>query len=161
MAEARARAPGREWSHFLSSITDRTLTRSQEYEMQRGFLIGAVGGVTAVAAAVGLVTWLLAANDVQHTTIDPVSRELYVKVDGHPAVAKTILESRIEGWYHPLPWVGQAIHDVSCPVHLKAVVGTTETCTARSDGERISIPVQVIKVEGDPAKPRVTWKFER
>ncbi len=23
--------------------------------------------------------------------------------------------ARIQGWYHPLPWVGEKIHDVSCP----------------------------------------------
>ncbi|KOG34602.1 hypothetical protein ADK37_18725 [Streptomyces resistomycificus] len=129
--------------------------------MQRGFLLGAVGGVATMAAAGGLVTWLLAAKDVQHTTVDPVAQGLYVRVDGHLAVARTILEARIQGWYHPLPWVGRDIHDVSCPAHLKAVVGATGTCTARSDGERVSIPVRVIKVEGDPAKPRVFWKFER
>ncbi|MFC9126130.1 DUF4333 domain-containing protein [Streptomyces sp. NPDC057099] len=129
--------------------------------MQRGFLVGAVGGVTAVAAVGGLVTWQLASKDVQHTTIDTIPRTFYVKVDGHLAVERTILEARIDGWYHPLPWVGKDIHDVSCPAHLKAVAGATETCTARADGGRISIPVRVIKVEGDPATPRVTWKFER
>ncbi|MCF0077397.1 DUF4333 domain-containing protein [Streptomyces lomondensis] len=134
---------------------------TQEYEMQRGFLVGAVGGVAAMAAVGGLVTWLAAAKDVQHTTIDTMPRALYVKVDGRPAIAKTILQARIEGWYHPLPWLGRDIGDVSCPAPLKAVAGATGTCTARADGDRISIPVRVIKVEGDPATPRVTWKFER
>ncbi|MDX3798014.1 DUF4333 domain-containing protein [Streptomyces sp. AK04-3B] len=129
--------------------------------MQRGFLVGAVGGVVTVAAVTGVVTWLCAAKDLQHTTVDPVAQGLYVKADGRLAVAHTILEARIQGWYHPLPWLGREIHDVSCPSHLKAVVGAAETCTARSDGGRISIPVRVIDVEGDPARPRVTWKFDR
>ncbi|OUC96221.1 DUF4333 domain-containing protein [Streptomyces swartbergensis] len=129
--------------------------------MQRGFLAGAVGGVVAMAAGGVVLTCLLAGKDVQHTTIDTYSRALYVKVDGHPAVARTILQSRIEGWYHPLPWVGKDIAEVSCPAHLKAVPGATETCTARAGSERVSIPVRVTRVEGDPATPRVTWKFER
>jgi hypothetical protein len=104
---------------------------------------------------------LLAGEDVQHTTIDAVPRPFYVKVDGHPAVERTILQARIEGWYHPLPWVGKDIGDVSCPAPLRAVVGATGTCTARAGSERVSIPVRVIRVEGDPATPRVTWRFER
>ncbi|MFI8831565.1 DUF4333 domain-containing protein [Streptomyces afghaniensis] len=137
------------------------MPQNQEYEMQRGFLVGAVGGVAVMAAGGGVVTFLLAGKDVQHTTIDTYSRALYVKVDGRPAVARTIVQARIEGWYHPLPWVGKDIDEVSCPAHLKAVAGATETCTARAGSERVSIPVRVIKVEGDPATPRVTWKFER
>ncbi|GGW50205.1 DUF4333 domain-containing protein [Streptomyces caelestis] len=129
--------------------------------MQRGFLVGAVGGVAAMAAVGGVLTHLLAAKDVQHTTIDPHPGQPHVKVDGHPAVERTILQARIEGWYHPLPWVGKDIDEVSCPAHLKAVAGATGTCTARAGGERVSIPVRVIKVEGNPATPRVTWKFER
>ncbi|GGT93650.1 DUF4333 domain-containing protein [Streptomyces coeruleorubidus] len=129
--------------------------------MQRGFLAGAVGGVLAMAAGGGVLTHLLAGEDVQHTTIDTVPRHFYVKVDGHPAVERTILQARIESWYHPLPWVGEDIGEVSCPAHLKAVAGATETCTARAGGERVSIPVRVTGVEGDPATPRVTWKFER
>lgn len=126
--------------------------------MQRGFLIGAVGGVVTMAAAGTLGTWLLAANDVQHATI---SKDSSVKVDGHPAIDAFIVEARVQGWYHPLPWVGRSIRDVSCPTRLKAVVGATTTCTARSGDERVLIPVRVIEVEGDPAEPRVTWKFER
>ncbi|MFI2432918.1 DUF4333 domain-containing protein [Streptomyces sp. NPDC018693] len=71
-------------------------------------------------------------------------------VDGHPAIAGSFLETRIQGWYHPLPWVGRDIHDVSCPDPLKAVVGVTGTCTARARGERVVIPVQVTGVGGDP-----------
>ncbi|MEU4484417.1 hypothetical protein AB0H94_05920 [Streptomyces purpurascens] len=71
--------------------------------MQRGFLVGAVGGVTAMAAVGGLVTWLLASKDVQHTTIDTIPRKFYVKADGHLAVERTILEARIDGWYGGRP----------------------------------------------------------
>jgi hypothetical protein len=129
--------------------------------MQRKFLVGAVGGMAALAVGGGLVTWLLAAKDVQHTTIHHFPGQPHVTADGHPAVRNTTLEARIQGWYHPLPWVGRDVHDVSCPAHLKAVTGATGTCTARSDGERVTIPVRVTEVEGDSANPRVTWKFER
>ncbi|MEU0390550.1 hypothetical protein [Streptomyces chartreusis] len=46
------------------------MTPNQEYEMQRGFLVGAVGGVAAMAAVGGVVTHLLADKDVQYTRID-------------------------------------------------------------------------------------------
>jgi hypothetical protein len=128
---------------------------------RRMFLVGMVGGAASVAAVGGVITAVLAAKDVQHTTIDPIARALYVKVDGHLAVEHTILEARIQGWYHPLPWVGEKIHDVSCPTHLKAVVGAKETCTAQAGDDRISIPVHVVKVEGKATEPRVTWKFDR
>ncbi|MFI9172638.1 DUF4333 domain-containing protein [Streptomyces lincolnensis] len=126
-----------------------------------GFVVGAVGGAIAVAAVGAGFTHVFAAKDLQHTTLDLVRTGLYVTVDGHPAVHHTILESRIEGWYHPLPWVGRKIHDVSCPTHLPAVVGARETCTARSDGGRIEIPVSVVEVEGKPTEPTVFWKFAR
>ncbi|MGI5365282.1 hypothetical protein C9J60_25640 [Streptomyces sp. A244] len=129
--------------------------------MQRGYVVGSVCGVAVVAAVCGLLTWVLGAKNVQYTTIAPLPGERSVKVDGHPAVGDFILEARIKGWYHPLPWVGRDIRAVSCPAPLPAVVGATGTCTARAGGEQVSIPVRVIEVEGDPAKPRVTWKFER
>jgi hypothetical protein len=125
------------------------------------FLVGAVSGTAVVAAIGGVVTYLLADKNVQHTTVDRIADKLYVKVDGHPAVHTITLEARIKGWYHPLPWVGRDIDDLSCPAHLKAVAGATGTCTARSDGERISIPVKVVEVGGSPEEPAVTWKFER
>ncbi|MBC9731326.1 DUF4333 domain-containing protein [Streptomyces sp. TRM68367] len=112
-----------------------------------------------MAAVAGVITYVLAGKDLQHTTLDRLG--LKVKVDGHPAVDRTILEARIEGWYNPLPWIGRKIHDVSCPAHLKAVVGTEEMCTARTDDGRVSIPVRVVRIEGDPTKVKVFWKFER
>ncbi|MFI8893905.1 DUF4333 domain-containing protein [Streptomyces paradoxus] len=129
--------------------------------MQRGYVVGSVCGVAVVAAVCGVLTWVFGAKNVQHTTIAPLSGERSEKVDGHPAVESVVLEARIKGWYHPLPWVGRDIRGVSCPAPLRAVVGATGTCTARADDGQVSIPVRVIKVEGDPAKPRVTWKFER
>lgn len=130
-------------------------------QQRRTFVVGMVGGVASVAVIGGVITHLLAAKDVQHTTVDRISPTMYVKVNGHPAVHHTILEARIKGWYHPLPWVGERIHDVSCPRHLEAVVGARETCTARAGHDRVSIPVHVVTVEGKPAEPRVTWKFDR
>ncbi|MFF7264565.1 DUF4333 domain-containing protein [Streptomyces sp. NPDC008159] len=129
--------------------------------MQRGFLAGVVGGAVTVVTVAGVATWLLAARNEQHTTVDPTARGPRVEVDGRPAVDRFVLEARIQGWYHPLPWVGRSIHDVSCAAPLKAVVGATGMCTARSDGERVAIPVRVLRVEGDPDTPRVTWLFER
>ncbi|MGW2384674.1 hypothetical protein [Streptomyces sp. NPDC001658] len=128
-----------------------------------GFVVGAVGGAIAVAAVGGVITHALASKDRQHTSVERIRGGLYVTVDGHPAVHRTIIESRIQGWYHPLPWVGRKIHDVSCPTHLKAVVGARETCTARSDDGRIEIPVSVVEVEveGKPTEPTVHWTFER
>lgn len=130
-------------------------------QQRRMFLVGMVGGVASVAAIGGAITYLLAAHDVQHTTVDRIAPSMYVQVNGHPAVHRTILQARIEGWYHPLPWVGEKIHDVSCPRHLEAVAGAEETCTARAGDGRVSIPVHVVKVEGKATEPRVTWKFDR
>ena len=130
-------------------------------QQRRMFLAGMIGGAASVAAIGGVITYLLAANDVQHTTVNRFSPQMYVKVNGHPAVHRTILEARIDGWYHPLPWVGEKIHDVFCPLHLEAVVGAQETCTARTGDGRVSIPVHVVKVGGRATEPRVTWKFDR
>lgn len=130
--------------------------------MQRKFLLGAVGGVAVVGVLAGVVTHLAAGKNMQHTSVDRRGPEaLYVKVDGHLAVHQNILESRIQGWYHPLPWIGREIQHVSCPNPLKAVVGTSETCTAKTDSKRITIPVRTVKVTGPADAPTVFWKFER
>jgi len=48
--------------------------------------------------------------------------------------------------------------EVSCPTGLKAVSGTTITCTGRkNDGTIIDIPVTVISATDS----RITWKFLR
>ncbi|MEW2401721.1 DUF4333 domain-containing protein [Streptomyces sp. NPDC046862] len=129
--------------------------------MQRSFLVGAVGGVAVVGALAGVLTYLAAGKNMQHTEVERIRKYLYVKVDGHPAVHHGVLESRIEGWYHPLPWVGQEIRNVSCPNALPAVVGASETCTAKAGGKRITIPVRTVKVTGSADEPTVFWKFER
>jgi hypothetical protein len=123
--------------------------------MQRSkFLIGVGGGVTAVVALGGLGTYLLAGTESttgldDHTT---------TSVDGQRALAANIVAGRTESKYHPLPWVGDKVSDVTCPTGLKAVTGATLTCTGKkSDGATIKIPVRVTKADAKS----VTWKFER
>ncbi|MFE1840446.1 DUF4333 domain-containing protein [Streptomyces sviceus] len=123
--------------------------------MQRSkFLIGVGGGVTAVLALAGLGTYLLAGTESttgldDHTT---------TSVDGHRALVANIVAGRTESKYHPLPWVGDKVSDVTCPTGLKAVTGATLTCTGKkSDGSTVKIPVRVTKADATS----VTWKFER
>ncbi len=122
--------------------------------MQRRFLVGAVGGAVAVTAAFGIGTHLLSGTE-STTALD---RYDTVTVGGHKALANNIVEARTRSKYHPLPWVGDKVADVTCPSGLKAVAGATVVCTGRkSDGERVDIPVTVVRATSDS----VTWKFER
>jgi hypothetical protein len=113
--------------------------------------------VLAVAALGGAATYVL--SGTQSTTGldgfpgDPTT----VTVDSNKALAKNIVEGRITSKYHPLPWIGTKVTGVSCPSGLKAVTGTRMTCTARSDGRTISIPVTVVKADDR----NITWKFDR
>ncbi|MFJ4979189.1 DUF4333 domain-containing protein [Streptomyces coeruleorubidus] len=123
--------------------------------MQRTkFLVGVGGCVTAVVALGGLGTYLLAGTESttgldDHTT---------ASVDGHRALAANIVAGRTESKYHPLPWVGDKLSDVTCPSGLKAVTGATLICTAKKgDGATVKIPVRVTKADAKS----VTWKFER
>jgi hypothetical protein len=125
--------------------------------MERSTVIRAGVPVAVVAGALAVTTYGFAGTNVSHTTID----RSWAKVDGHPAVEKGIVEARVQGSYHPLPWLGKKISAVSCPTGLKAVPGAKETCTAKAGGEQVSIPVSVVEVSGDPATPKVTWKYER
>ncbi|MGW0842856.1 DUF4333 domain-containing protein [Streptomyces sp. NPDC002787] len=118
------------------------------------FLVGVVGGATAVVALGGLATYLLSGTE-STTGLDEHNT---VSVDGHQALAANIVEGRTEGKYHPLPWIGEKLSGVTCPTGLKAVAGTTLTCAGtNSDGERVEIPVRVTKADAKT----VTWKFER
>ncbi|MET8975584.1 DUF4333 domain-containing protein [Streptomyces sp. NPDC004539] len=123
--------------------------------MQRSkFVIGLVGGVTALVAVGAVGTHLLSGTE-STTGLDEHS---LVKVDGYPALSKTIAQGRIQSKYHPLPWVGARIEAVSCPTGLKAVAGATVVCEGRgSDGKSVEIPVSVVKA----TTTSVTWKFER
>ncbi|MET9833337.1 DUF4333 domain-containing protein [Streptomyces sp. NPDC006385] len=123
--------------------------------MQRSkFLVGVVGGVTAVVALGGLGTHLLSGTESTsgldgHTT---------ASVGGHRALAAGVVASRTESRYHPLPWVGDELSGVTCPTGLKAVAGASITCTGRKgDGETVGIPVRVTKADAGS----VTWTFER
>ncbi|MFG2970390.1 DUF4333 domain-containing protein [Streptomyces sp. NPDC048288] len=123
--------------------------------MQRNkFVIGAIGGATAVIAVGALGTHLLA-NPESTTRLDAFST---VTLDGHKALAANIVAGRTESRYHPLPWVGDKITGVTCPTGLKAVAGATVTCTGKkTDGSAVRIPVRVVKATDSS----VTWKFER
>jgi hypothetical protein len=123
--------------------------------MQRTkFLVGVGGCVTAVVALGGLGTYLLAGTESttgldDHTT---------ASVDGHRALAANIVAGRTESKYHPLPWVGDKLSDVTCPSGLKAVTGATLICTGKKgDGATVKIPVRVTTADAKS----VTWKFER
>ncbi|MEU6141888.1 DUF4333 domain-containing protein [Streptomyces sp. NPDC047081] len=118
------------------------------------FLVGVVGGATAVVALGGLGTYLLSGTE-STSELDAYST---ARVDGHKALAANIVEGRTQSKYHPLPWVGKKVTDVSCPTGLKAVAGASMTCVGRTgDGKSVDIPVSVVKATGSS----VTWKFER
>jgi len=123
--------------------------------MQRNkFLVGVVGGVTAIVALGGLGTYLLAGTE-STSRLDEYST---ASVDGHKALAANIVAGRTQSKYHPLPWVGDEVSDVTCPTGLKAVAGATLTCTGKKrDGETVEIPVRVTRADAKS----VTWKFER
>jgi hypothetical protein len=113
-------------------------------------------GVSAVAVIGAATALTYAVSGTESTTeLDHYSA---VTVDGHPALIDSLVAGRISSKYQPLPWVGSDIGPVSCPSALKAVAGTTMTCTAKADGGGlVRIPVSVIKA-GDTS---ITWKFER
>jgi len=123
--------------------------------MQRTkFLVGAVGGATAVIALGGLGTHLLSGTE-STTELD---RRSTVTVDGHKALSGQIVAGRAQSKYHPLPWVGRKVSGITCPSGLKAVAGATITCSGRTgDGKGVDIPVSVVKATASS----VTWKFER
>uniref|UniRef100_UPI0031DEAA93 hypothetical protein n=1 Tax=Streptomyces hawaiiensis TaxID=67305 RepID=UPI0031DEAA93 len=95
--------------------------------------------------------------NVQKNTADPATGA-YAKAKDPPGLSGD-LASHIETWYHPVPWIGKEIDSVLCP-DLAAVKNTKITCTAKSGGSRVTVPVSVVEVAGATA-PRVTWKFER
>ncbi|GKQ38878.1 DUF4333 domain-containing protein [Streptomyces sp. A012304] len=118
------------------------------------FVVGVIGGATAVVALTAIGTHLLSGTEStsaldEHTT---------VTVDGHRALAANIVAGRTQSKYHPLPWVGDKVSGVTCPTGLKAVAGATVTCHGRTDGGKdVTIPVSVVQATADS----VTWTFER
>ncbi|MEV0226288.1 DUF4333 domain-containing protein [Streptomyces sp. NPDC050704] len=117
------------------------------------FVVGVVGGATAVLVLGGLGTHRFSGTE-STTELDQFDT---VMVDGHKALAPDIVAGRTQSKYHPLPWVGVKV-SVSCPTGLKAITGTTLTCTGkRNDGTTIDIPVTVTKVTDS----HITWKFQR
>lgn len=117
------------------------------------FLVGFAGGAAAVLALVGVTTPFVTRTE-STTTLD---RYDTVLVDGEKALAPDIVAGRVEGLYHPLPWVGTEVR-VGCPTGLMAVEHARITCTGRrGDGTTVDIPVRVVQVSG----ARLTWAFER
>jgi hypothetical protein len=127
----------------------------QEYVMQSSkFVIGVVGGAVGVVALGAVATHLLSGTE-STTRLDAQST---VSVDGHKALSGSVVAGRAQSKYHPLPWVGDKVSDVTCPTGLKAVAGATATCIGKKgDGSTVHIPVTVVKASADS----VTWKFER
>ncbi|GAA3846474.1 hypothetical protein GCM10022403_092750 [Streptomyces coacervatus] len=118
------------------------------------FLVGAVGGATALVALGGLGTYLLSGTE----STSELDRYSSVEVDGHKALSGKIVAGRAESKYHPLPWVGKKVSGVTCPTGLKAVAGATVTCTGKSSGGKsVDMPVSVVRA----TSTSVTWKFER
>ncbi|MEH0416974.1 DUF4333 domain-containing protein [Streptomyces sp. B21-083] len=122
--------------------------------MQRKALISVIGGATAAVALAGVGTHLLAGTE-STTSLDKYTA---VTVDGHRALSGGIVAGRAQSKFHPLPWVGTKVSQVSCPTGLKAVAGASITCTGHTGkGKDIDIPVTVVKA----TNTSVTWKFER
>jgi hypothetical protein len=122
--------------------------------MQHKFLVGAVGGAAAVTALFGVGTHLLSGTE----STSGLDTRTTVRVGGHKALASNIVAGRTLSKYHPLPWVGAKVSDVSCPTGLKAVAGARVTCTGKkNDGGSVDIPVTVVKATDSS----ITWKFER
>ncbi|GAQ52448.1 DUF4333 domain-containing protein [Streptomyces acidiscabies] len=118
------------------------------------FALGVVAG-----AAVVLLTGVLGTRALS-TTESTTRLDEYdtVMVDGRKALAANIVAGRTQSRYHPLPWVGIRVHDVTCPGPLLAVAGTRMTCTGRrGDGTAVRIPVTVVNT----APAHITWKFDR
>lgn len=114
----------------------------------------------AVAGAAALLGFLALANSMAAPTRSTTELNRYdtVMIDGHKALKPKIVAGRILSLYHPLPWVGTELRAPSCPTALKAVAGTTMTCTAtRHNGRTVEIPVTVVGA----TDTHITWKFER
>lgn len=120
----------------------------------RSKILGVVVGAVAVLGPVLLLTHEVSAT--QSTTgLDHYSA---VTIDGHWVLKSNIVAGRTLSMYHPLPWVGTSLTDMSCPTGLKAVAGTRLTCHGtRGDGSLVDVPVKVVAVTDSS----VTWKFDR
>ncbi|WP_266392688.1 DUF4333 domain-containing protein [Streptomyces canus] len=122
--------------------------------MQRTTLVTGVGAVAGAAVVFGLGTYFFTGTE-STTSLDTQST---ASVGGHKALAAYVVEGRTRSKYHPLPWVGVKVTDVSCPSGLKAVAGATLTCTGKkSEGGTVDIPVSVVRASATS----VTWKFDR
>lgn len=122
--------------------------------MNSKYVVGAVGAMAGAAVVFGIGGHFLAGTE-STTALDTQST---ATVGGHKALAANVVEGRTRSKYHPLPWIGVKVSDVTCPSGLKAVAGATVTCTGtKSGGGAVDIPVTVIKA----SDTSVTWKFDR
>ncbi|MFD3501382.1 DUF4333 domain-containing protein [Streptomyces sp. NPDC058678] len=120
----------------------------------RSRILGVVVGAAAVLVPLLLFTHRISRTE-STTGLDRHSAET---IDGHKALRPDIVAGRTLSMYHPLPWVGTPVKDMSCPTGLKAVTGTRLTCHGtRNDGSLIDVPVTVLSVTGDS----ITWQFDR
>ncbi|MGJ5893100.1 hypothetical protein DF268_04295 [Streptomyces sp. V2] len=118
------------------------------------FAVGVAAGATVALLAGVLGTRALSTTE-STTSLDEYDT---VMVDGRKALAANIVAGRTQSLYHPLPWVGTRLHDVTCPGPLLAVAGTRMTCTGRrTNGTAVRIPVTVV----DATPTHITWKFDR
>jgi hypothetical protein len=116
-----------------------------------------LGGV--VGAVVVVVPSLLLTHGVSGTeSTTGLNEHSAVTIDGHKALKPNIVAGRTLSKYHPLPWIGTSLKDVSCPTGLQAVADTRLTCHGtRDDGSQIDVPVRVVSASDDS----VTWTFAR
>lgn len=117
----------------------------------------ATAAVTALLATGAVVAADLTLRGTESTTeLDQFSSTV---VDGTPELSKSVVAGRIQSKFHPLPWIGADIRDVTCPTSLRAAAGQQMTCVGVGDGTPVDIPVTVVSVTPDATK--VTWNFAR
>jgi hypothetical protein len=121
--------------------------------MRRKSVITVTVAAVAVLGAATAMTYALGGTE-STTALDRYSTET---VDGGKALNSGIVAGRIDSKYHPLPWIGKDVSSLACPSALRAIAGTSTTCTATADGKHVTIPVRVLKAS-DTA---ITWRFER
>lgn len=118
--------------------------------------------LTAAAAlvAAGAIGTVLTLTVGTSTSTTPLDDPAPVSAAGTPTTASLpaeIVAGRILSRYHPLPWVGESLDDVTCDAPLLATVGSRTTCTGTSASQTIDIPVRVTASDATS----VTWSFER
>jgi len=109
------------------------------------------------AGAIGTVLTLTVGTSTSTTPLDDPAP---VSASGTPTTASLpaeIVAGRILSRYHPLPWVGESLDDVTRDAPLLATVGSRTTCTGTHWSQTVSIPVRVTASDATS----VTWSFDR